>query len=90
VRLVCIQGSSLSALVENIVAAAIPQRYDTLLPIVRRLDEAKLDSYPHIAKLLDCVTSNMEQVKGTPGPSCYHAWDDKKFFYWIFTGHACC
>lgn len=42
----------------------MPQRCDTLLPIVRRLDEAKLDSYPHLAKLMDCVTSNMEQVEG--------------------------
>lgn len=77
IRTCCVQGPSLPALVENVVTAAIPQRYDTLLPIVRRLDEAKLDSYPHIAKLMDCVTSNMQQVKENnmrdPARSCYHA-----------------
>jgi hypothetical protein len=53
------QDSYLRSLVDGAVTAASTQRQDPLLPIVKSLVEAKLESYPHIERMLEAALAKV-------------------------------
>lgn len=44
---------------DGAVTAASTQRQDPLLPIVKSLVEAKLESYPHIERMLEAALAKV-------------------------------